>query len=95
MKNRQHICVVNRRANSVSISTVIQFFKAKEDYIFSINDGLLEIRRPNIDYRGKTYSCCITNGSFRFTVSADIRPGKYFLDEEESNEDVLVFDISK
>ncbi len=56
-------------------------------------DNSIEISVPDIDYNGKMYKISAIKYdwyNFGFTCQ-DLKSGKLFLDEEESDEDLLIF----
>jgi len=68
------------------------FFTQGDYYIFKADSEKLTIQVATLDYRGQTITPSPTNcGWYMFSfVNDEIPIGYYDIDEEESNEDVLV-----
>lgn len=68
-------------------------FKNKH-LIVTCEDSVLCIRVPSLDYNWKVSSTCVlkrTPGARSFCITNQyLRPGKYEIDLEESNEDQIV-----
>jgi len=84
------------RANNYVVSSKHPMFK-NEYLIVKLEDGYIRMSVPTIDYNGKLYkTSAISKYGWRsFCVNSyDLEPGKYLLDESESDEDVLFFDVT-
>lgn len=72
------------------------FFK---EPIIVNSDGIkLKITHPDIDYNGRVYKPNKTkHGSYQCRVLMEIPKGKYYFDEEYSNEDckIIYFNVSE
>lgn len=69
------------------------FFNPGEYYIIKETEVGLEFSRPTIDYRGRQLKAIMqgkTSNQLVIQLAADYPIGKYFFDEEESNEDKVV-----
>jgi|GEM_PF-5255909 len=84
------------RANNYVVSSKHLMFK-NEYLIVKIEDGYIKLSIPTIDYNAKLYkTSAISKYGWRsFCVNSfDISPGRYYMDESESDEDLLVFDVT-
>jgi len=73
------------------LSTKSDFFK--EPVIINLKDGCLEFTKPSLDYRGKLFSFNSSKKDewYRNSLSSfDMPLGKFYFDEDESNEDIVV-----
>jgi len=91
-----YITSTKHKQNGVLINTKHPMFK-NEYLIVDFSDGWLEISTPTIDYNGKLYkTTATTKYGWRSIVlsNTDITPGRYYIDESESDEDLAVFDVT-
>jgi len=93
-------CLVVR--NHSKVRTTLRVFDVnmeffKDPVIMKITEKTVEFKKATLDYRGKVLNFQTrrhkNSGSYYNSMSVDIPPGKYPLNEEESDEDHLVFDI--
>lgn len=79
--------------NQYTISSKHNLLKTDKVKVIVFYDHLV-ISRPDIDYRGKTFSVQINknSNSWRYfaIVNENIIPGKFDIDEQESSEDEIV-----
>lgn len=67
----------------------INFFNTP--VVFEFTEDFISIRKPSLDFRGKTIKMTHKNsGWYGTTFSKDLPEGKFIFDEEESNEDELI-----
>ncbi len=95
----EYINITELRQNHFfKISTKSEFLKTKEVSIKISYDHLI-ITKPTIDYRGRIYKVQsmkdrnknVPNNWRYITVTNDnLIPGKFTIDEDESNEDQLI-----
>ena len=95
MSNHNYISIYQGgNFNQRIISTKEGFISHNEDVIVSITSEKIVIKKPTIDYGGKTYKPKVSNsGWLSFCVgSADLPLAKKLEpDEEESDEDQAVY----
>lgn len=74
--------------NSVDVASNSPFFS----YPIIVKDfgDKIVITHPSMDYRGKLNSLSLHKGFYNGSFIANIPPGKYFFDQDESDEDTLV-----
>lgn len=92
-KNRNGCFILNTSSN---------FFKKGEELIIKVTENHIKITKPTLSYIGKTN---LVNGCGRtwkngkqisFVSNVEIPINKrYFIDEEESNEDVIIIPFNK
>ena len=91
-----YITVTKHKKKGIVINTKHPMFK--NEYLIVKNvDGWLEISVPTLDYNGKMSKTTVTTKyGWRhvWTSDFDISPGRYYIDESESDEDLLVFDVT-
>lgn len=91
-----YMTATRHRSTGVLINTKHPMFK-NEYLIVDFSDGWLDFSVPTLDYNGKTYKTTATSKfGWRHIVlsNTDITPGRYYMDESESDEDHLVFDVT-
>lgn len=96
------ICKVTRYGNGTSSIKMIgdvSFFDS-EQFILKINESAdymnIHITKPNLDYVGKTVKYSRkTDDIVYFLIRTDAESGNYYLDEEVSSVDELVFVLDK
>lgn len=76
-------------SNNLKITGKHPFFK--EPIIVRIVDRTIEISHPTLDYMGKTYHPSKNKHLYQFGITSELETGIYELDEESSNEDLLIF----
>lgn len=84
------------KPNNWIISSKHPMFE-NEYLIVKLEDGFISMSVPTIDYNGKLYKTSVISkyGWRSFSVNSyDLSPGKYLLDETESDEDLAVFDVT-
>lgn len=71
------------------ITSKSDFFKGRT--IFKVEKDKIIFKKPTIDYRGKSYKFCLhVDGFYHSTILCEIPLGKFYFDEDESNEDIIV-----
>ena len=76
-------------SNNLKITGKHPFFK--EPIIVRIVDRTIEISHPTLDYVGKIHYPNEFKYFYSFGITSDIADGIYELDEDLSNEDLLIF----
>ena len=79
----------NNYSNNLKVTSKNKFFK--EPVIVRIVDRTIEITHPTLDYAGKIHYPNEFKYFYSFGITSDIADGIYELDEESSNEDLLIF----
>lgn len=82
--------------NTFSLRTTNKFFDTKEIIIHDKGDKLI-IRKPTLDYIGKTYNVCAHKTSSDIKVfyitSDNLVSGKTYYFHEDSTEDELIIEL--
>lgn len=77
-------------SNNFYVYSMNDFFN--EPVICSIKNGVIEIAHPTIDCAKKVHVPTKYKTYYKFGISGvDLNDGIYTLDEESSNEDLLIF----
>ncbi len=85
-----------QKTGSRQVYSNYPFFKDKNEIIFSIHDDKIILRRVNLDWNGKTYIVRHEGNVGHYTcLPLYIPVGKYYIDEEESDDDKLIFYINE
>ena len=86
------ICKWKESDSGKRITARSEFFK--DDVIIKIENNKILFQKPTIDYRLKTHKFYRDKKGFYHTTKHNVQTlpiGKYYIEEEESNEDCLVF----
>ena len=87
------VILINKNSfNRIRVTVKVNIDLLKDDVIIKIKDDCIIIKKPSIDYRGKSYKMTPMKSRdwYQTALSNNIPLGKYYFDEEESNEDELV-----
>jgi hypothetical protein len=86
-----NICNISTRQNGRHISSKSNFFN--QPIIIKFSTEKIEFIRVGIDYQGKIrhFSFDKKAGQYHGTVLFEAPVGKFISDEDDSNEDVIVF----
>jgi len=88
VKGKNIICIYSTNINNkVSVYSDIPFFKNNDNVEILLNIEKIIIKEIGIDYVGKTY---VINNK-KLNIYAEIKPGHYPIDEDESNDNQIVF----
>lgn len=91
-----YITVTKHKQNGIVLNSKHPMF-SNEYLILKLSDGYLEVSVPTLDYNGRMSKTTVTTKyGWRhvWTKDFDLAPGRYYIDESESDEDLAVFDVT-
>ena len=90
-----YITATKHSVNGTLLNTKHPMFK-NEELVVKIFDSWIEISVPTLDYAGKTKRTADTNGYGWRNICLNnfsLPPGRYYIDQDESNEDLIVINF--
>ena len=87
-----NIMYLYRKKNSNNFDARCSNDFLTSELIVTIDEGKIVLEHPDLSYIGKVHKPCAYGNSYKFGLTSfDLQEGVYFLDEEESDIDKLVF----
>jgi len=84
-----HFCTQSK-GKSVKATTSVDWFNC-DRIIAKVFNDCIEFSKPTLDYKGVDIKTCIRGSrSIQFALPHDLPLGRHEIDEEDSNEDLVV-----
>ena len=88
----------NDRTHTFSISIHSTTYRPMDRVTVEVGEDYVKVKNVGIDFAGKSYAMNIrqsTTHCYFTTVSKEIAAGRYEIDQEESDEDQVVFYLNE